>query len=237
MGQETQSLERSFSFTASDGARIPAFLAEPPGVVNAPRIVIAPEFAGLTPWVKSVAHRLAREGFRAVAVEIFARDPLPPGADTKALVARVARTDFTRAVEDLWEGLRELGHEGRAGAIGFCMGGTLALLLAAEGGVQAAVSCYGRVLFAGLDPLRPEHPIEAATRIRCPTLGIYGAKDPSIPVADVTALARVLPEGSEVALFDAGHAFLNDTRPDMYVEEAATLAWAKVEGFLNRLLT
>ena len=49
-------------------------------------------------------------------------------------------------------------------------------------------------------------------------------------------LRGALPRGSEVALYDAGHAFLNDTRQEMYVDDQATLAWAKIVGFLRRNL-
>jgi carboxymethylenebutenolidase len=236
MGQETHIVEHETSFTGTDGHRIPAFITEQRDLASAPRIVIAPEFYGLTPWIRDVARRLAREGFRCIAVEVFARDMLPPDSTVQKLMARTQRLDWMRAVEDLRSGLRELGHEGKAGVVGFCMGGTLALLLAAEGGLDAAVSCYGRVRFQELGKLRPRHPIELAPQIRCPVLGVYAKKDASIPVADALALEKVLPQGSEVALFDADHAFLNSTRPDRYDELQATLAWAKIEGFFNRVL-
>jgi dienelactone hydrolase len=56
-------------------------------------------------------------------------------------------------------------------------------------------------------------------------------------VADAEALGAVLPAGSELALYDAGHAFLNDTRPDRYAGSQATLAWGKITGFLRRQLS
>ena len=87
-----------------------------------------------------------------------------------------------------------------------------------------------------MQPTKAENAIDAARRIRCPVLGIYGKRDTGIPVADAEALRGVLPEGSEVAFYEAGHAFLNDTRPQMYVADQATLAWAKIAGFLRRHL-
>ena len=237
MGQRAAIVEREASFTAADGVVVPAFIAEPQAAPGAPRLLIAPEYFGLTPWVREVARRLAREGFRAVAVEIFARDPLPPGANPQALMARAGRLSWPGAVADLRAGFRLLEGPGKAGSIGFCMGGSLSLLLAAGGGLDAAVSCYGRVKYAGeLNALRPEHPLTAAARIPCPVLGIYGKEDAGIPLADVAALEAALPTGSVVALYEAGHAFLNDTRPEMYVGPQATLAWAKIVGFLHRRL-
>ncbi len=240
MGQETGILENELNVRAGDGAMLPAFLCEPPGVDDAPLVVIAPEAFGLTPWVRSVARRLAHEGFRAIALEVFARDPLPAGSEMAAYIARISRTSYPQVVADLRAALDHAEVSGeKLASIGFCMGGSLSLLLAADGRrLDAAVACYGRLHHgAPLGELRPEHPIDAAARIRCPVLGVYGRKDPSIPIADVDELRTKAPAGSDVHLYDAGHAFLNDTRSEMFAPEQATLAWAKITGFLRRNLT
>ncbi len=229
MGQKAAIIEREL--TVADG--VPAFVAEPPGAAGAPRVVIAPEIFGLSPWIRSVARRLAAEGLRVIAPEIFAHDPEPLGSGRPAWMARIARLDIPHAVDDLRAALAALPG-GKAGAIGFCLGGALSLLTAAGGDVSACVDCYGRVRWAHSTPA--PHPIDAARGLTCPVLGIFGRRDPSISVADAEELGRALPAGSEIALYDAGHAFLNDTRPDMHVEAAAALAWPKIVGFLRRNL-
>ncbi len=232
MGQTTPLQERETAFRAADGATIPAFVAEPGNAPGAARIAIAPEIFGLSPWIRSVARRLAREGFRAIAPEIFARDPLAPGeSDRGKLLARMGRLPPAQAVADLLTALAQL-EGGPAGVIGFCLGGSLALLTAAEGELRACVACYGRIRLQNAG----RQPIDAAAAIRCPVLGIYGRRDASIPVEDAEALRAALPKGSEVALYDAGHAFLNDQRPDMYAKDAAEQAWPKIVGFLRRHL-
>lgn len=240
MGQETGILENDLKVRATDGAMLPAFLCEPPGVDDAPLLVIAPEIWGLTPWVRSVAKRLAHEGFRAIALELFARDPLPAGSDKPAYFARMGRTSFPQAVRDLRAALdlAAVSSE-KLGTIGFCMGGSLALLLAADGRrLDAAVSCYGILRQQALDEtLRPEHALDAVERVRCPVLGVYGKNDQSIPVKDVEQLRAKVPEGSDVHLYDAGHAFLNESRPEVYSADQSVLAWAKIVGFLRRTLT
>jgi carboxymethylenebutenolidase len=239
MGQEPGILENELHVRAPDGVLIPAVLCEPPAVVDAPLIVLAPEIFGLSPWILSVTRALAREGFRAIAVETFAREPMPVGSDFGQLRARAERLPYSTAVSDLRAALdaAEVSLE-PLGAIGFCMGGSLALLLAADGRrLDAVASCYGRLRHAELGPLRPEHPLDAVARIRRPVLGVYGRKDVSIPLQDVEELRKRAPGGSEISLFDAGHAFLNDTRPELYAAEEATLAWAKIIGFFNRTLT
>lgn len=240
MGQQTGILEKELNVRASDGAMLPAFLCEPPEVKGAPLLVVVPEAFGLTPWLRSVARRLAHEGFRAIAVELFVRDPLPADSDLPTVIARIGRTSYPQAVRDLRAALDHVQVSGeKLGAIGFCMGGSLSLLLAADGRrLDAAVSCYGRLHHAApLGELRPEHALTAVPRIRCPVLGVYGGKDASIPLADVDALRAAAPAGSDVHVYDAGHAFLNDTRPDMHAPDQAPLAWAKITGFLRRTLT
>lgn len=233
MGQQSGVVEREIELRGSDGAAVPAFVAEPSGAKGAPRIVIAPEIFGLSPWVKSAARRLAKEGFRAIAVEIFARDREPAGSDLQSWMARIGRLDIPLAVRDLHTGLDALGT-GKAASIGFCLGGALSLLAAAEGGLDACVDCYGRPRWS--HPTPAPHVIDAAPKTPCPVLAIYGRSDKGIPAAQAEELGRALPAGSELALYEAGHAFLNDTRPEMYVESQATLAWAKITGFLRRTL-
>ncbi len=239
MGQKTGIRENDLNVRAVDGAMMPAFLCEPPDQ-DAPLIVIAPEAFGLTPWVRAVAMRLAHEGFRAIALEIFARDPLPAGSDMPSVITRIGRTSYPQVVRDLRAALDHAQVSGeKLGSIGFCMGGSLSLLLAADGRrLDAAVACYGPLRHAApLGELRPEHPLDAMSRIRCPVLGVYGSTDRTIPLADVNALRSAAPANSDVHVYDAGHAFLNDTRPEMYSADQATLAWAKITGFLRRNLT
>ena len=234
MGQEAGVTESEVTLRGADGAAIPCYLAEPAGAPRAAGVIIAPEIFGVSAWIRSCARRLAEFGFRAAAVEVFARDPLPDPEHTPmpVLMERLQRLAWLGALDDLRAGaayLRERGARG-IGCIGFCMGGTLSLLYSADP-IDAAVACYGRLR-------HPAEPLIAARRGRCPVLGIYGARDTSIPPADVKELRRAIAHrpGSEVHVFDAGHAFLNDHRPQHHDSEQAALAWAKIEGFFLRNL-
>jgi len=234
MGQEAGVVTSDVSVRGKDGAAIPCYLAEPPGVGHPAGVVIAPELFGLSEWIRSCARRLAEFGFRAIAVEVFARDPLPDAerAAMPVLRARVERLSWLGAIDDLRAGaalLRERGSR-KIGTIGFCVGGMLALLYSADP-IDAAVDCYGRLE-------HPAQPLEAVRRGRCPVLGIHGSRDTGIPLTDAQALRRALAArpGSEVHVYDAGHGFLNDHRPEHHDSEQAALAWAKIEGFLLRNL-
>ena len=181
-----------------------------------------------------MARRLAREGFRAIAPEIFVRDREPVGKDRESWMARIGRLDIPQAVRDLLAALEQLPAPGKAGAVGFCLGGALSILAAAEGGLDACVDCYGRPRW--MQATKAPNAIDALDRIRAPVLAIYGQRDPGIPVEEAENLRPRLPPRSELVFYQAGHAFLNDTRPEMYVADQAVLAWAKMVGFLRREL-
>ena len=234
MGQEAGFTVSDVRLRGADGIAVPCFLAEPAGVPHAAGVVIAPEIFGLSGWIRNSARRLAEFGFRAAAVDVFAREPLPDAehASMPVLRERMDRLSWLGALDDLRAGaalLRERGAQ-TIGCIGFCMGGTLALLYSADP-IDAAVACYGRLQ-------HPADPLSAVRRGRCPVLGIYGSKDTGIPLHDVDELRRAVASrpGSEVHLYKAGHAFLNDHRPQHHDSEEAALAWAKIEGFLLRSL-
>jgi carboxymethylenebutenolidase len=114
----------------------------------------------------------------------------------------------------------------RIGSVGFCMGGALSVRLAAAGAPLAAC-----VIFYGAAPLFDRIP-----NIRCPVLGLYGGEDRGITDA-VPAFAeamRVAGKSFEHHTYPgAGHAFFNDTRADVYREEAARDAWRRTLSFLE----
>ena len=115
--------------------------------------------------------------------------------------------------------------------------------------VSASVPFYGLLSHqhgilhgdAGVDPeLKPREPLEAARDIRCPVLGFYGDQDQFVPVSDIELLTERLAETSqpaEIVVYPgAGHAFMNDTRPDAYRPADAADAWQKMVDFLRKQL-
>jgi carboxymethylenebutenolidase len=123
------------------------------------------------------------------------------------------------------------------------MGGQYALLAACScRGLSACAPFYGMLRYEeGRDrALKPRSPLEALDDLTCPVLGLYGEEDAIIPVEDVREMERRLEasphEGAVVLYPGAGHAFLNDTRPAAYREEAARDAWGRLVPFLRRHL-
>jgi carboxymethylenebutenolidase len=105
--------------------------------------------------------------------------------------------------------------------------------------VKAAVSWYGAIKPAKTPGVRTAGPIDLAAQITAPVLGLYGAEDLGIPVADVREMEAALKAAGKTAEFviypGAPHAFFADYRPS-YRAEAAKDAWGRCLGWFNKYL-
>jgi len=239
---QTQDLDHGFLAHPDSGA--------PPGVV------MVPDVWGLSDHYRDLAGRLASEGFAVLAVDPYRKTGRPEISSPAEALAWIRELSDPVVLETLQEA-RDLlaGHAavaGRAGhttvggrkigITGFCMGGQYAILGACGcRGFAACVPFYGMLRYAeGLDPARkPRSPLAALAELPCPLLGLYGEDDHLIPVSDVRELEeRVEKVAGEVRLYPgAGHAFMNETRPEMYRADAARDAWPRMVEFFRRHLT
>ena len=201
-------------------------------------VIVIQEWWGLVPHITEVCERLAAEGFTALAPDLFHGRTVPnsePDEAQKAMMAldlpRAAK-DLSGAVDFLVDHSAVRGHG--VAVVGFCMGGGLALWLAAErpDQVKAAVPFYGAFPWDGLQPDWDR--IEAAVE------GHYGEEDDWATPDLARKIEHELTErGKEVRLFTypgRGHAFFNDTRPEAYEEDAARQAWVRSLEFLRAKL-
>jgi carboxymethylenebutenolidase len=212
-----------------------------------PGVVIIPDVWGVSDLYRRVAQRLVQAGFATLVVDPYrytGRDGLAP-ATVLPFIAGLADAQVLRAIQEAIDALAASPAVAgqKVGLIGFCMGGQYALLAACTcQGLSAVAPFYGMVRYeAGLDPIKkPRQPLDAIPDLTCPLLGLYGAEDHLIPVVDVEELKRRLAQtkhAHEVHIYPgAGHAFLNDTRPDAYRPEAAEAAWGRLVPFLRREL-
>ena len=222
----------------------PGYLARAGG--SAPGVVLIPDVRGLQEHYRDLARRLAAEGFAVLAVDLYRRSGPPEIATPADAMKWIRELSDPQVLADVQAAVDFLAREvdGRqVGVIGFCMGGQYALLAAcACRGLAACVPFYGMLSYAeGLDPQRkPRSPLEALPDLRCPVLGLYGEDDLLIPVSDVRrleeGLARSPHRGSVVLYPGAGHAFMNDGRPDAYRPDAARDAWPRMLAFLREKL-
>jgi carboxymethylenebutenolidase len=138
------------------------------------------------------------------------------------------------------------GNLKKVGITGFCWGGRITWLYAAQSkNVVAGVAWYGR-LVGTASALTPKHPLELAASLKAPVLGLYGGQDGGIPLTTVNQMKDALAEAgakgnaaakasSFVVYKDAPHAFHADYRPSYRKDEAAdafakALAWFKAHG-------
>jgi carboxymethylenebutenolidase len=219
----------------SNGGHAHGYLSLPASG-SGPGVVVIQEWWGLTDHIAEIADRLAAEGFVALAPDLFggkvAHNSDEAGALMMSLPVDQAARDLGGAVDFL------LNHEAvtstRIGAIGFCMGGSFVLLLAAQQGEKVGAA----VPFYGVGPAMPDEYVGITAAVQ----GHYGEQDAFYPADDARAQAEQIREesGTEVEYFfyPAGHAFHNDeNHMGTYDETQAGIAWERAVIFLRSHLT
>jgi len=229
----------------ADGT-IPGYYAMPATGGPFPVILVAPEVFGLNPYMKDVVRRLAKAGYYAITPDVYARKAdvakitniaeIIPIVNSKADTEMMADFDATVAFAKA-SGKADVD---KLGITGFCRGGRTTWMYAAHNPkLRAGVAWYGTLAGRKSDAM-PKHPLDMAKDLKAPVLGLYGAKDDGIPLADVDRMREELKgSGSKsefVVYAEAGHGFNADFRPDEYRKQDAEdgwkrmLAWFKLWG-------
>jgi len=207
---------------------IGAYLAEPQGK---PRggIVVIQEIFGVNAHIRAVADRFATAGYTAVAPAFF--DHLETGIEldyTDAGLQQgrllVSELGLDRAIEDVASAAEAIASAGKIGTVGYCWGGTVALLSAIRLGLPS-VSYYG----ARNVPFLGERP-------KAPVMFHFGEDDPSIPPETIARHRQMLPQMDVYAYAGAGHAFNRDIDPSHYHEASAQLAQQRTMAFFDKYL-
>jgi carboxymethylenebutenolidase len=219
---------------------MPAFVATPAGDAKGGVVVIQEAF-GLTPHIESIVARLAEAGFVAVAPAMFHRSGSPTfdygdwekiGPAFASMTAEGIGADVSAAIDHLGTLGFSVEH---CGVVGFCMGGTVALMAGTEHVLGAAVTFYGGGVTTGRFGFPPL--VEAAPNLRSPWLGLFGDEDQGIPVDDVEALreaaAAAKVDTQVVRYAGAGHGFNNDEREDAYHAASAVDAWRRMLAWFD----
>src|SRR5207237_9134771 len=136
-----------------------------------------------------------------------------------------------------WAEATVKGDASRLGITGFCWGGRIVWLYAAHSAkLKAGVAWYGK-LAPDPTPLQPHTPLDIAGQLKAPVLGLYGAKDASIPMEHVermrTALSAAASPSEIVVYPDAGHGFFADYRPAYHPASAAD-AWQRLQSWFKK---
>jgi carboxymethylenebutenolidase len=222
------------TFKRPDGKDCSGFYAEPKTGNRAPAMVVIQEWWGLNDQIKGVANRLANEGYRALVPDLY-RGKV--GVDAKEAEHLMTNLNFgDAATQDVRGAVQYLKQAGsKVGVTGFCMGGALTILAAANvPETDAAVSWYGCPPLDYVD----------ATKIKAALQGHWALQDAYFPITQVEGLEEKLKAAHvpyDFYRYNAKHAFANETQtnpaaPIFYDKTAAETAWARMMTFLKQHL-
>jgi len=220
----------------SEGVTVRAYMVGPQARGPRAAIIVVQEWWGLNDHIKDVARRLAREGYVAIAPDLYSRLGNKVTADSSEagkLMSTLKQEDGLKDLNATVAYLKTVDgvDARRIGVTGFCMGGSYALMLpCVNQAIKAAVPFYGQVP-------NPDHPLKD---LAAPVLYIYGEDDGWITKADVQRLANALKKYGKVGEIktypDASHAFFNDTRKDVHKPSEARDAWMRAIAFFKQHL-
>ncbi len=206
---------------------VQGYYATPTSGRRLPGIILVHEKWGLNDTVAAEAERLAQEGYRVLAVDLFEGAVANSEENTEAIVAAV---DQGRALANMKAAetfLRDQGSS-RIGLIGWDFGGGQALRLATaeETDIDAVVIYYGYPLIT--EPSALEH-IPAL-------IAFFGESDETIPTSNIDAFRAALNvaavENEIVTYPGLGNAFA-DPANEGYAEDETRDAWQKTLTFFE----
>ena len=215
---------------AADGFAFAVYEALPPGEARG-AVVVVQEIFGVNVHIREVADSYAADGYAALAPALFDRaergvelgyDEAGVRRGRQLAFNAVARSD---ALADLQATVLEAGKYGAAGMVGYCYGGLMAWLSAAElEGLAAASVYYGGGIAGTLDRAP-----------KCPLVMHFGALDAHIPLADVDKIRAALPDVPVHVYPAADHGFNCDHRGSHHEASAALARERTLALFRERL--
>jgi carboxymethylenebutenolidase len=212
----------------ADGTTMNAFVASPGDAGKFPGLLVFQEAFGVNPHIRDVTQRFAKQGYVAIAAELFHRSG--PGFEgtydnfpacmphMQALTPDGLTKDVQAAFDWLQKSPRVLPN--CTASVGFCMGGRVSFLANSAVPLKAAISFYG----GGIAPAL----LHRASEIHAPMLFFWGALDSHIPADQIRSVIDAMKEAKKtyvtVEFSDADHGFFCDARAS-YKETAAKQAW------------
>jgi carboxymethylenebutenolidase len=204
-----------------------AYVARPHTEATA-AIVLIQEYWGINDHIRDLARRYANEGYLCLAPDLYRGRLAKNAAEASSMMQALEIDDGMETIQKAIHETEETYKIKTFGITGYCMGGTFALRAACKlPDLGAAAPFYGDI---------PEE--EVLKKLKVPTLFIAGKRDAWINEEKVNQLKTAAQKYHlpvEVIVYDADHAFFNDTRP-VYDAEAAADAWRRVlEHFRKHL--
>ena len=240
---DTDGLDAGDTMIKVADGEMPGYYAKPKGAVRPPVVLVSMEIFGLHEYIKDVTRRLAKLGAFAVAPDYYFRKgvDLTKITEIKDLLPIVNAKPDAELLSDLdatvaWA-KGQGGDTTHLGIIGFCRGGRTVWEYAAHSSdLKAGVAFYGPPVDPP-NPAWPKSPMQLASDMKAPVLGLYGAEDQGIPVAQVEAFKKALADDKKTAEFKiypgAPHGFHADYRGS-YRKDAAEDGWNQMQAWLRK---
>lgn len=211
----------TLNFDTANGATT-AYVAMPDEVNDDTKaVVLIQEWWGLNDNIKSIAERYAGEGYIGIAPDLYRGKMAANPEEAGELMNALPIEDGVDTIKNTIAAASEKYGKSSFGISGYCMGGTFSLRAACElDGISAAAPYYGDI-----------PPEDILKNLSVPTIFVSGTKDAWInpeKVAELMSIAEKYNLPMESAVYEADHAFANETRPEVYDKEAAEDAWARV---------
>jgi carboxymethylenebutenolidase len=237
-GSHQASVER-FVLDARDGTAVDAIHARP--AQPDAGLVVHPDMMGVRPLFDEQCRRLATHGLAVVCPEPFARFPrdVRDAPDPTQRMSHMKDMDDEQQLGDLAQAaelLRTTEGVVRVSIVGFCMGGMYTLKAAGTGAFGRAVPFYGMIRLPDDWRGSGQHePLDTAAQV-CPTLAIFGGKDPWTPPDDIEALRTAWRgrDDCEIVVYpDADHGFVHAPERPVHRPDDAADAWQRALTFLR----
>ena len=217
---------KMIQLTASDGHKLSAYRAEPPGNPKG-GLVVAMEIFGVNSHIRSVADGYAADGYLVIAPALF--DRVQPNYDAgysqeeiQKGIGFIQKINLDDTMKDVAAAVQNIASAGKTGIVGYCWGGTVAWKAASSvPGLACAIPYYGGGV-PGLIGLKP----------KCPVMFHWGETDQSIPLDKAREFAAAHKDQTHY-FYAAGHGFNCDQRGS-YNAESAKLARRRTLEFLSR---
>lgn len=206
----------------SNGSACEGYLAGDGG----PGIVVIQEWWGLVPHIEDVCERFAREGFVALAPDLYHGETTTEPDEAMKLAMGLEIDGAARDMSGAVGYLRDVAGCRSVGCVGYCMGGALSLVLGTIAPVDAVVPYYGL----------PTQGDPDWTKLTAAVQGHYAERDgffpPSAAKEQFDKLAA-MGRQTELHVYEADHGFFNDDNPGVHDPEAAKLAWERTLAFFR----
>jgi len=218
------------TITTPEGDEMVAEIAMP-ATLPAPTVILIHEWWGLNDQIRSVAAEYAKQGYIALAVDLYGKPPATTAQGAKSLMASMDADAATRKLKASYDFLKNhKDSTGKVGSVGWCFGGGWSLNTALATDIDAAVIYYGNV----------KKSADQLANLNAPVMGHFGTLDKNINKGMVsyfeTSLKKAGKTDYQIFWYDADHAFANPTG-GRYDGEDAMLAWERTMAFFDEHLS